>query len=70
MTTITHHDDETRRILEQLPTEPFNGGFGKPPNAYVYIDDAGRLGILLDSGHAWLGTKLEHIKGDAAPFCG
>jgi hypothetical protein len=69
MTTITHHNDETQRILDQLPREPLTGGFGKPPNAYVYIDDAGRLGILLDSG-PWLGAKLEHIKGDAAPFCG
>jgi hypothetical protein len=69
MTTITHHNDETQRILDQLPREPFNGGFGKPPNAYVYIDHAGRLCALLASGE-WLGTEIENVEGDQAPFCG
>lgn len=66
---IKHTDDETKRILETLPVEPFNGGFGKPPNGYVYIDHAGRLAILLDSG-TWLGAEIEHLVGDQAPFCG
>jgi hypothetical protein len=67
---MKHNDDETKRILEALPTEPFNGGFGKPPNAYVYIDDSGRLNILLDGGYTWLGTQIENVEGDQAPFCG
>ena len=67
---IKHTDDETKRILETLPVEQFNGGFGKPPNAYVYIDHAGRIGILLESGYTWLGTEIENVEGDQAPFCG
>ena len=67
---ITHNDDETQRILETLPTEPFNGGFGKPPNAYVYIDYSGRLAIMLDGGYTWLGAEIKDVIGDQAPFCG
>jgi hypothetical protein len=61
--------NEKQDIISRLPVEPFNRGYGKEPNAYVYIDHAGRLCALLASGE-WLGTEIENVEGDQAPFCG
>jgi hypothetical protein len=73
-------NDATQRILNQLPTENYSGGYNRPPNAYVYIDQANRLAILIDdkllnagkfaNGHAWLGVDATLVAGDEAPFCG
>lgn len=38
------------------------------PNAFVYRDDLDRICIIIDG--MWLGTAVENIQGDQAPFCG
>lgn len=65
---------ELKEILEVLPRETLEYGCCKgEPNAWVFVDNFGRLSILLKDG-GWLGVEPEdfehHLVADMAPFAG
>ena len=70
---LRKHEPLTERdtIIESLPKRG-NDFYpqAEAPNAWVYIDDTGRLSILLKEG-GWLGIKSDNfasIEADLAPF--
>jgi hypothetical protein len=67
-------DEERDNILASLPKQNSNHEpkRDEPGNAHVYVDQNGRLNILLKDG-GWLGVRPEefkHLLGDIAPFAG
>jgi hypothetical protein len=66
-------DNEYIDILNMLPEEeaPHLWRQALIPNAFVYKDDVGRIGILLTDG-GWLGIPVDSkdIQADIAPFSG
>ncbi len=63
-------DTEAEEVMSSLPVEAqWLGGYGKQPNAYVYIDFAGRLAIIPTSGGG-LFIQKENVTGDVAPWAG
>jgi hypothetical protein len=39
------------------------------PNAYIHVDEFGRIGIF-PIGGGWIGSKIGNFQGDLAPFSG
>ena len=57
-------------IIANLPRytyEQLLGGEGKH-NAIAYVDESGRVGVLVKN-EGWLGAAPEDMEGDGAPFC-
>lgn len=62
-------DNELKACLEEIPQRPnwwdFRVG---EPNAYVCKDKEGNIEIYHVNGGC-IGTKVEYLSGDIAPFC-
>ena len=61
-------DNEAAEVLQWLPRR--YDGRDELSNAYVFIDNSGRLNILPCTG-GWLGllpTDFDCLQGDVAPF--
>jgi predicted metal-binding transcription factor (methanogenesis marker protein 9) len=64
--------EETKRVIsENVPVVNVSKALSGElkPNAFVYQDEFGRIGILFGVS-GWLGAKIEKFEGDQAPFCG
>lgn len=61
-------DDDVPEVLESLPESDGDWmfGYGKTPNAFVYIQDDKLCILPIDGG--WLGVETDSLLGDIAPF--
>lgn len=69
MDNLNIKDSERDTIINEGSIPKEEAPYKFIPNAYVHIDDFGRIGIFPVAG-GWIGSKIGNFQGDLAPFSG